>query len=493
MEVKAYFKNIHKIILKHINAAEREINVAVAWFTDRELFDALCRKAQQGVAVSVVLIDDEINRAPGKLNFIRLQNLKAKVHFIEQQRSAKMHHKFCVIDQSIVITGSYNWTHQARENEENITVIKDAPILINDFLEIFTELTSSDSSPSAIQISSDMVRRRLEMIKNLILLDEIEDVPSHTQKLKPASELYKLDSILQCLASGKYQQAVEEIAEYLKRFTAIVISDDYEAAELKFELKILELRLESLTNEQADLERSILLFNRKQYEILGDITEQILRIKKEYLRLLAEKARKQAENETIIEEKEQEADQAEQTYREYAEEHEEIKQTTVDSLNEEQEQELKQMFRKSCNLCHPDKVPEELKEQAHEIFIELKEAYDNNDLKTVKEIYQRLKSGNFTQTKSSTLKAIDVLRSTISELRYKIEKILDTLRKLNAEPVIVVLNRIGYAEAEWESYLKQHRQSLEQQLEEWQNKLEMLTNDDKKNDVKSKKKLFFFF
>ncbi|MBF4102931.1 hypothetical protein INT80_11980 [Gallibacterium anatis] len=58
-----------------------------------------------------------------------------------------------------------------------------------------------------------------------------------------------------------------------------MVSEDYEAVELRFELKILELRLESLSNEQADLERNILLFNRMQYEILGDIIQQILELK----------------------------------------------------------------------------------------------------------------------------------------------------------------------------------------------------------------------
>ncbi len=36
-----------------------------------------------------------------------------------------MHHKFAIIDYQTVITGSYNWTKQARRNEENIVVIRD--------------------------------------------------------------------------------------------------------------------------------------------------------------------------------------------------------------------------------------------------------------------------------------------------------------------------------------------------------------------------------
>lgn len=469
LKVKAYFEDIHQIILEAIKNATTEIKVAVAWFTDRELFDALCKRVTQGVLINVVLIDDKINRGAGRLNFIRLQNLGASVRFIEEQHYTKMHHKFCIIDQKIVITGSYNWTNQARSNAENITVIEDAPIIVDDYLAIFNKLIADETLPATVQISADTVRRRLEMIKNFILLDEIEDIPAQIQKIKPAIGAYKLDNIVESLENGQYQQAAETIEDYLKRLTAIVVSEDYESAELKFELKILELRLESVTNEQADLERYILLFNRKQYEILGDITEKVLQAKARYMRLKAEQAREeQLHDKEDVEAFEQEAEQAEQTYQEYADEHEAVLQTQVQSLSEEEEKDLKQLFRKCCNLCHPDKVPDTLKEQAHEIFIQVKEAYDNNDLAKVEEIYQRLKSGNFSQTKSSTLKAIDVLRSAVAELRYKLDQAIAELHKLKALPVTKLFEEIGYAESEWERYLEGKRQIMEDQLIHWQ-------------------------
>ena len=85
LSVKAYFRDIHNVILDYIQKAENEILIAVAWFTDLELFDALCKKAQQGLSIRLVLIDDEINRGVGKLNFVRLQNLKAQITFLETE------------------------------------------------------------------------------------------------------------------------------------------------------------------------------------------------------------------------------------------------------------------------------------------------------------------------------------------------------------------------------------------------------------------------
>lgn len=79
-----------------------------------------------------------------------------------------MHHKFCIIDQKIVITGSYNWTKQARNNEENITVIKDEVHIYDDYSAIFNQLVDPQVSISTIKLSPDAVKRRLEMIKNFI-------------------------------------------------------------------------------------------------------------------------------------------------------------------------------------------------------------------------------------------------------------------------------------------------------------------------------------
>ena len=49
LETQAYFENIKQVIAEHLEAAERSIFVAVAWFTDKDLYDILCRKARAGL------------------------------------------------------------------------------------------------------------------------------------------------------------------------------------------------------------------------------------------------------------------------------------------------------------------------------------------------------------------------------------------------------------------------------------------------------------
>ena len=53
-----------------------------------------------------------------------------------------MYTKFCVIDNQVVITGSYNWTNNAEfKNEENISIIENNEIA-SDYSVKFRQLIS---------------------------------------------------------------------------------------------------------------------------------------------------------------------------------------------------------------------------------------------------------------------------------------------------------------------------------------------------------------
>jgi len=61
METTAHFENIPQEIARRLTAATQKIVVAVAWFTDRDLFDVLCRQAGRGLRVRLAVLGDRIN------------------------------------------------------------------------------------------------------------------------------------------------------------------------------------------------------------------------------------------------------------------------------------------------------------------------------------------------------------------------------------------------------------------------------------------------
>lgn len=114
-----YFEEIQSQIKSEIFRAKYIIWVAVAWFTDRELYDLLVKKRIEGINVQLLIIDDEINKNAG-LNFGKdfwVRKVPKKGQF-----ENLMHHKFCIIDLKTVIHGTYNWTNKARFNNETIDI-----------------------------------------------------------------------------------------------------------------------------------------------------------------------------------------------------------------------------------------------------------------------------------------------------------------------------------------------------------------------------------
>jgi hypothetical protein len=464
MELKAHFSNIHKVIIDHLEQAQSEIVAAVAWFTDRDIFEVLCKKAGSGISVSVALIGDEINQAPGALKFQRLDALGGRVLFLPpgSRDEPTMHHKFCVIDRSTVITGSYNWSHKARSNDENITVVTDATDFAGKYLDTFETLLVRIGHGAPVVADTDAARRRLEMIRNLILLGEQDDVPIQLRKLRPVANALQLFRIIAALDNGEYKVALEQIDAYLLRATALVVAGYADIPRLRFQLEALELRLESLTDEKVELERRLITFNRRHDEALGELIARLLKARAELAWLQAAQGKNCKERE----EAEATARDAEEIYQDYAREHEELQQAApLPQLDEEDERLLKTLYRKACSLCHPDKVTEDRKKAAHRVFVELQDAYKTNDLARVREIHEALVAGGLPSARSTTLSEVEALKAAIAELEYTIARLVAELKALLASEGVKLLDAAGASEAGWKCYFEAQQQTLEEELE----------------------------
>lgn len=114
------FEDIKKIIIEELNKAINTIYVCVAWFTDDELRDVLLAKQQAGIDVRVITYHDGINNKHG-VDFLSIPHIERRA-----ERGGIMHRKYCIVDNHVTISGSYNWTDNANEhNDENIEIIQD--------------------------------------------------------------------------------------------------------------------------------------------------------------------------------------------------------------------------------------------------------------------------------------------------------------------------------------------------------------------------------
>lgn len=112
------------LIVANLNNAKNQILVEAYSFTSVPIAKALLQASKRGVDVKVIL-DKSQYRAHGFSAAKLLTDYHIPV-WIDYQPSIA-HNKVMIIDNKIVITGSFNFTRAAEEkNAENVIVIKDA-------------------------------------------------------------------------------------------------------------------------------------------------------------------------------------------------------------------------------------------------------------------------------------------------------------------------------------------------------------------------------
>lgn len=113
-------------VISEINKAQTTIDVAMYYFTSREIAQALIKAKERHVEVRIILDKSQEEQSFSKSRYLLQRGFKVRYHTGE----GLMHNKFVVIDGRVLITGSYNWTATAeKKNEENLIIIKDDGVI----------------------------------------------------------------------------------------------------------------------------------------------------------------------------------------------------------------------------------------------------------------------------------------------------------------------------------------------------------------------------
>ncbi|MFH1460003.1 MAG: phospholipase D-like domain-containing protein [Candidatus Omnitrophota bacterium] len=108
-------------IIEEIKKAEKSILIAMYTFTSESLAQSLVQAEKRGVSVKVCLDGENAANKYSKAKFLAKNGITPKLIFGQ----GIMHHKFCIIDDRLLLTGSFNWTASADlRNDENVIFIK---------------------------------------------------------------------------------------------------------------------------------------------------------------------------------------------------------------------------------------------------------------------------------------------------------------------------------------------------------------------------------
>lgn len=114
-------------VLKTLNLANKSINFMIFSFTDDSIGELLIKKHDSGINVSG-LLDNFQNKGSQYSEYKKLLNASINVSLWGDSK-AFLHNKVFIVDDKIVITGSYNPSNNGdRVNDENILIIYDEEI-----------------------------------------------------------------------------------------------------------------------------------------------------------------------------------------------------------------------------------------------------------------------------------------------------------------------------------------------------------------------------
>ena len=112
---------IRDALLNLISQAQSTIDVAIYSFSDDELAAALIEAHERGVRVWVMMEATNVNGQDSKA----CKLVQAGIPVKKDTKSGAFHHKFIVIDETWVVTGSYNWSAAANDaNYENAVILQ---------------------------------------------------------------------------------------------------------------------------------------------------------------------------------------------------------------------------------------------------------------------------------------------------------------------------------------------------------------------------------
>jgi phosphatidylserine/phosphatidylglycerophosphate/cardiolipin synthase-like enzyme len=138
---KAYFSpslDCLNAINKSLQQAKNQVDICVFTISDDRISKEILAVHQRKVKVRILTDNEKLHDLGSDIKSLAERGIEVKI----DTTTAHLHHKFAIIDQSILLNGSYNWTRSAAESNEENLVLSYELSLIQQFCKEFEKLWS---------------------------------------------------------------------------------------------------------------------------------------------------------------------------------------------------------------------------------------------------------------------------------------------------------------------------------------------------------------
>ena len=129
MENQVYFspgEDCVNHIIDLINEAYTQLDICVFTISDDRISRAIVEAMKNGVEIRIISDNFKIEDTGSDIEDLSRVGIPVKLDTTDNH----MHHKFMIVDNKIVLTGSYNWTRSAAlYNQENILSMDDEEVV----------------------------------------------------------------------------------------------------------------------------------------------------------------------------------------------------------------------------------------------------------------------------------------------------------------------------------------------------------------------------
>ena len=283
------------------------------------------------------------------------------------------------------------------------------------------------------------ILKRLELIKTAIDIDDEEIIELQILKLKKLEVDDAVLTIINKLENLDYGSVVLDIETYLSRYSGVVAYEDKEVQGLKLELKSLEKKLQTLSEQKREYLNDIDEFNTLYHLKLGALIQEILKLKKEILeKEIQSKKQKFKEEKSLFTDTQDTFDEIQKKIVEIEE--------LLEDMDEDDEsyEEINQVYE---DLKENLKDLKEDLENQKEILDELEDDLEDEEFEKIKDDYEEF-SGEYEHIKEESEDRYEISEDEKQELKKLYRKasrlchpdiVVDELKK-QAHKIMQTLN-----------------------------------------------------
>jgi phosphatidylserine/phosphatidylglycerophosphate/cardiolipin synthase-like enzyme len=113
-------------LLDLLVSARETLDISVFTISDDRLSDAIITAHKRGIQIRLITDNDKAQDLGSDIARLVGQGIDVRMDNTENH----MHHKFAIVDKSILVNGSFNWTRSATDyNQENILVTNEPKLV----------------------------------------------------------------------------------------------------------------------------------------------------------------------------------------------------------------------------------------------------------------------------------------------------------------------------------------------------------------------------